>query len=710
MTYPTVALGYRIEVAPTADPADPAAGPWTDVTTDLASGVGITHKTGVDDEQPDSFSETTLTLKNGARRWSTDNPLSDMWPGWGPDCPIRCSLSIDGGANWTEWWTQYASEIVDTWAGTGAQMPRTEVKAAGILRRLSQGDQLRSPLYRTMSGVAAGDYVPYQYWPMEDGPDATVFASGLAGGAPLTWSGAVTPAADSSLPGAFALPTVASGAVLRATVPTYTDTGKWVLQTVFYLAGTSTVYDVTTDGAGRRITARFNFGTGNVEIAIYDSAGAATYSSTFPFGTSTPPLNRWMSVTLSMRTTPSQQWDLTYQVLGDPVIYSLGDVMPGKYGRIVAYSLLPAVTGTAVVGHSGLYIDSAFQVNIDDFYNARAMSAWDGEMAHERVERTLRELRIPSDVTATVSTRMGPQQPGRAVDVLWACQDADHGILDDSRGAVTYRALSQIVNQDPVMVIDAAGRELAFPSRPVTDDQRLVNKSTVTRLTGGSGTVDRSDGAAARVRDEELQLYTDDQPIQHASWYVNLGSVRGKRVPAVAVDLLGAPQLAADVLALRVGDRVRVVNCPLTISASGELDLIFAGWTTSTSSRRRWRLTAVCVPYEPYRVAVYGTDPGGTVSRYDTTASTLAAGYSAVATSLSVATAAGAALWVTSAAKPTRFPMQVEIAGMVYICTAISGASSPQTFTIVRLATDKSLPAGSTVRPYQPARYALGSG
>ncbi|MFD0595092.1 hypothetical protein ACFQZ4_24200 [Catellatospora coxensis] len=182
MTYPAVALGYRLEVAPSADPAaDPGTWSWTDITNDLAIGVPITHKRGTEDEQGDTSSESAFTFRNPARRWSTDNPLSDMWPGWKVDCPIRCSLSLDGGGSWSELFTQFASEITDTWGGTSGRLPRTAVRADGIFRRLGRGDSERSAMYRTMAGYATGDIAPWAYWPMEDGADATRFAAATPG-------------------------------------------------------------------------------------------------------------------------------------------------------------------------------------------------------------------------------------------------------------------------------------------------------------------------------------------------------------------------------------------------------------------------------------------------------------------------------------------------------------------------------------------------
>ncbi|WP_460067401.1 hypothetical protein [Streptomyces sp. YKOK-I1] len=69
--------------------------------------------------------------------------------------------------------------------------------------------------------------------------------------------------------------------------------------------------------------------------------------------------------------------------------------------------------------------------------------------------------------------------------------------------------------------------------------------------------------------------------------------------------------------------------------------------------------------------------------RVDTDGSQLAAGATSTATSLSVAVTAGN-LWATSAAYPTEFPFNVLIGGEEMRVDAITGASSPQTWTVVR--------------------------
>lgn len=94
--------------------------------------------------------------------------------------------------------------------------------------------------------------------------------------------------------------------------------------------------------------------------------------------------------------------------------------------------------------------------------------------------------------------------------------------------------------------------------------------------------------------------------------------------------------------------------------------------------------------------------------RADTDGSELAAGIDADDTSLS-ATVTDGPLWVTSATFPQEFPFTVRVGGEDMTVTAISGTSSPQTFTVTRSANGvvKAHTAGTDLRLAVPANTAL---
>ncbi|MEU8199298.1 carbohydrate binding domain-containing protein [Microbispora amethystogenes] len=102
--------------------------------------------------------------------------------------------------------------------------------------------------------------------------------------------------------------------------------------------------------------------------------------------------------------------------------------------------------------------------------------------------------------------------------------------------------------------------------------------------------------------------------------------------------------------------------------------------------------------------AVRSAETDAQVARYGPTASTLASGVNATATSLSVATVGP--LWTTDMAE---FPIDVMVGGERMTITRITGSSSPQTFTVRRSVNGiaKSQATGAAVELFRPAVYAL---
>ncbi|NED75283.1 hypothetical protein G3I51_23755 [Streptomyces sp. SID9944] len=91
--------------------------------------------------------------------------------------------------------------------------------------------------------------------------------------------------------------------------------------------------------------------------------------------------------------------------------------------------------------------------------------------------------------------------------------------------------------------------------------------------------------------------------------------------------------------------------------------------------------------------------------RADTAGSQLAAAATSTATSLQVATTSGP-VWVTT---PVEFPFDITVGGERMTVTAVTGSTSPQTFTVVRSVNGvvKAQTAGTDVRLADPAYVAL---
>jgi hypothetical protein len=281
-----------------------------------------------------------------------------------------------------------------------------------------------------------------------------------------------------------------------------------------------------------------------------------------------------------------------------------------------------------------------------------------------------------------------------------------------------YRTNASRYNQIPIQLDYGAGH-ISAPFDPEPDDRGIANDREVKRRNGSSArrelasgplsVQDPPDGIGRYDDSITVDVYSDDQLDNIASWRLHVGTFDAERYPRVRVDLsanfgqnaLLIPQIAA----ADSGTLITIDNLPAWLPP-GPAALLVEGYR-EVIGFYDWDFIFNCSPAGPYnQIGVYG--PDAVVSRYDSDASTLAAGYSSSATSFSVATAGGHALWVTGSSAPT-FPFDIAVEGIRIRVTAISGASSPQTFTVQRSMDgyDKALSSGAQVRLWTPARYAL---
>jgi hypothetical protein len=195
------------------------------------------------------------------------NPFSPWYPYIGRGCPIRLSL-VGILAQDAQ---RFSGEIEDMVAVyPGGKSSAMKITATGSLGVAAQNnDQLRSPMYRSMIGVAEGDYVPHAFWPLEDGPDATHLANAVPGqpGQPKIFVGTeeIRLASDDSMPGSAPLPTLPGDTYIEMTVPAYADTGQWVAQIAMKL--TDTDADAGLIIYAGELVIQAQYGHGNLSVA-----------------------------------------------------------------------------------------------------------------------------------------------------------------------------------------------------------------------------------------------------------------------------------------------------------------------------------------------------------------------------------------------------------------------------------------------------------
>lgn len=598
------------------------------------------------------------------------------------------------------------SEWPQRWDSSGTDV-FVPIQASGILRRLGQGSSpLKSTLYRGVTGL---DNV-VAYWPCEDGSDATQIASALTGGRPMTLTGvAATLASNEEFKCSSPLPVMAAGG-FSGIVPSYVTSGD--VQTRFLLkvpsAGSTNGAPIMSgymSGTIRKWSLFYGTaGTGTLTLTMYDAAGDQVASTgAIAFGVE----GTLLRVTVGFSTNGA---DVDYEVATLEVGEVSGSVTSGTattetIGRTTRIDVTPnSNMSDIVVGHVSVENDFT---SIFDVY--QELNAYIGDTAGDRIRRLCSEEGISFVNIGGVedTAAMGAQTPKTLLELLTECADADHGILFEPRDlfGIGYRTRESLIAQTAKLALDYTSDLVGI--EPVDDDQFVRNDVTVTRGEGSSAravqetgplsTAPPPDGVGKYDESRTLNLETDTALEDHASWLLHLGTVDESRYPVISIDMTRTAfaedqELVLAAMSVDVGDRITVDNPPAWLPPE-DITQIAQGFTESLANYEH-TITMVCSPESPYHVAVY--DDGA--ARYSLPGSTLTSNVAAADTSLSV-TLAGGGLWGHGDGD-----FDVMIGGERVTVTGVSGAASPQTFTVTRAVNGISKPhlAGSEITLADP--------
>lgn len=590
-------------------------------------------------------------------------------------------------------WMRFTGEVSawpPRWAPSGRDV-WVPLEGAGMLRRLGQG---RKPLDSTLRRRVPS-YSPLAYWPMEEAATATRAYSPIAGVQPLTFSQVKWAGAD-SLPSSNALPTLASLPTalpkMSGPVPApKTAITGWQVRWVYRIdAGPASLYTfmriLCTGGTVDQwyVQMRSDIAT----ILGVDSDGVLVVNQ--PIGlTAADTFGQWATLNFNVfqSATNTVTWQVIWQNVGGDAL-GFSTTFTGKIGRVKAVASPPDGFSVNLDGMAIGHI-AVFGSNTTAAYDG-AITGYDGESTLDRLGRLTSEEGLPiarydGDGTRP-STPLGPQTPSTVLDLLEACGDSDGGVFYEQRDqlGLAYRDHTSLYNQTPALTLTYG--QVATSLEPTEDDQNIRNDITVVRQGGSSARVTIDDGPLSTLPPEEggvgiydesvtLSLGDDDQPAQIAGWLAHLGTWDEARYPQVRLLLHKLPELIPAVLTLDSGDVIRITGMPPWL-APGDLDLMIQGYSEKIGTRT-WEITFNCTPAGPWTVGIVGD---AVLGRADTELSLLASGVSSSATSLSVSTVDGP-VWTTD---PTDVPMDVLVGGEVMTVTAISGTSSPQTFTVTR--------------------------
>lgn len=577
--------------------------------------------------------------------------------------------------------------------------------ASGVLRRLSQGAKpLASPMYRNFKRTS-----PYLWCPLEDGSTATMVANiGDASLATLSAGTFVnaTLGGDGPPGAASALAFTASTSRLTCRSTLTSLTAPAVYNVVFYVNLTalpaSSKAFVNIDMFGQVARAEIGLSATAWELAIYDITGVTLATSSTSI-TSINPTSGWVGYNLRLADsgsnfTYSQRWD-TIGVFG-------GGTGPTT---VTGYNVAPPHTVRFTAENDTVYQDlnishvyvSNVDLDLSDETFRDASAGYAGETAAGRLIRLAAEENVAMEVTGVYANTeaMGPQTSKTLPDLFAECWDADGGIGGDSRDslALHYRTRVDMERRQDIELSWTADRHFSRELEAADDDLGFANDVTVTRSSSGSSAnfvitdgntsiSDPPDGVGRYEVGYSLNAYTDERLQSIAGWIALAASWDQDRYPALGIAMHRSVVLADNdlferLMALNLGDTATVIDFPDWMPPD-DVPEIVQGYT-ETLSKFLWEIECAATPGGAYQaVPLLGSDAFPV--RLDATTHSTGASLTTTATSVSLVTPSGSAVWVDSATYPSEFPISLVIDGEVVSLTAVTGTTSPQTGTITR--------------------------
>jgi hypothetical protein len=218
--------------------------------------------------------------------------------------------------------------------------------------------------------------------------------------------------------------------------------------------------------------------------------------------------------------------------------------------------------------------------------------------------------------------------------------------------------------------------------------------------TGGPLSVDR----VGRYDDEITVNVGPDGWLPHeASWALHQGTTDEARYPSFALwmerpQFVASASLTAAATGLDVGDWLLVTDPPAWLPPETIRQVVVGG--SEYLHNFAWQVTVNCGPASVYDVGVYEDSD----TRYESDGSWLGADATSGATSLTVTTPSGP-VWANS-----DLPYDIIIDGERITVTAVSGTTSPQTFTVTRAVNgiSKAHDEGAEIRLFRRSYYAVG--
>jgi hypothetical protein len=576
-----------------------------------------------------ALTATSVTYSAGTKVWGkarADGPyiMVKTWTGALSDEPdtwqgVTTDSSVEGvGTGWFGWrintnagtytakvddftlvnllWSGNVPEWAPKWPEKSGKDSTMPLVGAGIIRRLSTGTSpVNSPLLSHLSAQS-----PFTYYPCEEESGAQHL---LSTDGDIAITSGVTFAAVDTLAGSAPVPTMdtpATGNIqfnIRSTPTPDGFAALWFFKMdslpavptqMIYLrcTGTMRVFSLIVDATSLTWDAADSSGA--------SIAGAGAAWAVDP--------TQWIAMQLETNVSGGTvSVALLWHQIGEVDYWASTDTYAGTSTKPDYFSIIPVSDNMAVAhlwfGDNDLpFVDGTFTLVADGYAT---------ETASARFARLCGENNVPSYVLDGDSEPMGRQRPGKLVDLLRECEEADQGVLCERGNALMYIPRTRRYNMPVALALDWALGHLDEAPEPTDDDQRFRNKWKLSR-TGGAQNVTVEDAASIAKTgtlddSAELNIASDGRLIDFASWMLNQSTADFLRWPRVKINLIAHPEFAPGWLACRIGSRITIANPPSAQLAGQTIDLIIEGFT-ETLNLDKWDVELACSPAELLQV------------------------------------------------------------------------------------------------------------
>jgi hypothetical protein len=674
----------------------PGSNTWTDVTTDVDWGVGISTKYGRSTQWSDPQSATiTFRLDNhlgtytpGAQLLKDGVTASPHWPYVLPGARVRYSYTVSGSPQYRFWgYITSWPPLLDN--GVLAYTTVTAVDRMGYLSSVVLDNSM------VRASLADNAYLLYT---LGDATGSTTAASSTNNGLALSATqygtgGAIAfgvggPDVEQQTGLSFGPADINDGVYLSGVT---SETGNqypntpitheiWFTTTVNPAVSTvRTLYYAGPTRTGPNYVWAYMVNGGQVQVNIN---GALIYGSSTAYndgayhqlivGGTTAVTNFYIDGALVGTTASNTGIQSSFPV----------DLYLGECPTQVA------VTSSLFSGYLafyGCYLAMLSATQVTTHYNARLAVA--GEITSARVTRYLTYAGLASgEMTIATGSQAIGQHPilGSGKDCLSACNElalTEGGgslfyILPNGNARFTDRHYRNPTT--PVITVDATKDVVFGDWQPAFDNQGLLKQSTVTQQ-GGMVETYLNPLAALTNGIESITSYcalaTD--ALQLAEYRVNANAFPALRFPTFSVNLTTCQTSGLDtaLASAQLGDRIRIINLPAGIAGGSQVDVIMEGYADNYQRPTGYLVTFDSSPADnPPRGLWQDTNYGRW--RPQTGTCTLNATITASATSLGISNTS-LAFTTTSGSYPFDIWIGTE---RITLTTAPTG-SAPQAFT-----------------------------